>query len=259
MKMILASLALVFLAGCTQGSPSGVARSSVSSASQISSAAMDTGSHQLAATSEVRATDQEWNEYINHDLGIAIPFPKQVLEATMYDPNSETHPTVPVRVIEDGEVITFSRGYNLDISHLDEAGNATKAAEDLTVRHPYYSQAYLQDPIYPHYPYQIYAAKADSIADVGAFIQRAYGEGCTVDEKMGSRYDNRPGVLTFSIEPQVESCPGYYPIGDVVTWYQNEHVVVGIQPGWTGNFLRPYPTKLDEKNYYELKVRMLAQ
>jgi hypothetical protein len=166
---------------------------------------------------------------------------------------------VPVRVIENGEVITFSRGYNLDISHLDASGNATRAEEDLSTRHPYYSQAYLNEPLFVHYPYQIYAAKADSMADVRAFMQRAYGEGCTVDENMGSRYDNRPGVLTFAVEPKVPTCPGYYPIGDVVTWYQDQHVVVGIQPGWTGNFARPYATKLDEKNYYDISVEVLAR
>lgn len=247
MKKFLSLLAVVLFTGCTQTSENVVHDDSSSSSFSVSSYA-----------TEVRSIDDEWNEYMNHSLGFSIAFPKRVLEDTLYDPNSD-NPSVPVEVIENGEIITFSRGYSLDLAHLDSSGHATRGYEDLSVRRPYFSLAYLDEPHYAHYPYQIYVAEADSIEDVGAFMRRAYGDGCTVDEDRGRWSDDLPGALMFTVGPEVENCPGYYPVGDVVTWYRNQKLVVGEQPGWDGNFAKPYLTKKDENRDYDIVVNVFVE
>ncbi len=198
---------------------------------------------------EVRPVDDEWSEYINHLLGISVRFPKIVLEDMAYKADAE-NPTVEVHVIQQGEVVTFARDRNPTIGYAI-AADTPFVQTDRTVRHPYYSSAYLEDPAYP---YQIYLAKAETIDDLRAFIQRAYGKGCMVDEAAASRYDDRPGVLTFTVGPAGETCPGSYPAGDVVTWYQDKKVAVGVQPGWQGKFAKPFAVKSGDDAAYSINA-----
>lgn len=216
----------------------------------------DTISHRLAPASKVIPIDNEWSEYINVDLGISIRFPRQVLQDSPFIRDTE-NPIVPVYVVEQGEVVTFARDRNPTWAY-DGFPPETYVDADISVRHPYYSPEYINED--PRYQWQMYVAKADTIEDVNAFIRRAYGDGCDrVTEEHGSRYDDRPGTLTFTVSPDAPDCPGWYPLGGVVTWYQHKNVVVGIQPGWTGHLTKPYyvDPSGSEADYYEFQVNFI--
>src|SRR5436853_6883425 len=95
MKKIFLGLTCILLAGCMQNSQ------------RDSSVALNETVHQLASTSEVRSLDTEWNEYINHSLGISIKFPKQVREDSSNN-TDRNNPFVPIKVTANGKIITFS-------------------------------------------------------------------------------------------------------------------------------------------------------
>jgi hypothetical protein len=214
--------------------------------SSVGSSTQDLISNQIAPTSEIKSIDSEWNEYENHVLGIAIKYPKKALEGSLYDPSGNK--SVPIDIIEKGEVIIFSRGYNIDYSHTDSAGNFPHIQEDLTVRTPYFTPKYLDDPAYT---YQIYAAKIDNTDDLKKFVERAYGTGCIPSDPSG--YTDRPGIESFAIE-DTKACPSIYTVGDVIIWNPEKHVAVGYQPGWTGRFIKPYFVDPSAQDYYDIIV-----
>lgn len=210
-----------------------------------SSAPEEVIAHQLSTTSEVRSLDSEWSEYLNHALGASIKFPKRVLA----NPYGFTDVTVPVKVIENGEIVTFSRGYVLNDVDGDEG--VRKTEEDLKMRHPYFKSEYLNDL---SYPYQIYLAKAESFADVKAFVKRVYGEGCTVIEEHASGHMSRPGYKGMVLEAENTSCKDPYSKGDYVQWYSNQKFVSALQTGWGGNFRIHRQPAIDgsESFYFEV-------
>lgn len=185
----------------------------------------------LSSRSEIRSISDELNEYENHALGISIQFPKKVSELSQSGIT-----TIPVNVAEDGEVITFSRG--------------ALVPQNTRVRAPYYSKKYLDDATYS---YQIYVAKIASMSDLKAFTTRVYGEGCIPGGP--STYTDKSGIQTFTIEG-TKKCPSLYPVGDVIIWNQSKQVAVGYQPGWTGDFPKPYQVDAssDQNPNYEIKV-----
>ena len=209
---------------------------------------------QLPSTSEVRSVDDEYNEYINHALGFSVKIPKRVLAAGHYLQDQD-NPTVPIRMVESGEVLTFSRPFYPVWPYKHTASGVLSVNEDLSSRHPYFNTKYENDP---GYPYQIYMAKAETIDDVRAFMKRAYGDGCTVDEKEGSMYDNPPGLMTFTVGPSVSNCPGYAPVGDVLSWYRNNHVVIGKQAPPGVYFAKPY-NPIDMHTDYDFNVSLIQQ
>lgn len=199
-------------------------------------------------STEVRSVDAEWNEYINHALGISIKFPKRVLEDGPYIRGGQ-NPTVPIRLVESGEVITFSRGFNFDFGHPDAKGEPPRVQEDLSTRHPRFSANYLNDV---SYPYQIYVAGITTLDELKSFMRRTYGEGCIPGPP--STYDGKPGMETFSIYDDGHMvCPSVYSIGDIVIWNTEKNVAVGYQTR-TGNFTKPYFVDPSYNNYYEIRV-----
>ena len=192
--------------------------------------------HELSSTSEVRSVDSEYNEYINHALGVSIKVPKAVLADGPYL-QDQANPAVPVRIIEQGEIITFSRPSYPAWHYANTASGALTVPEDLSPRQPYYLPAYLD---IPGYPYQMYIARADTIDDVKALVKRAYGAGCMVDDARSSTYEDRAGLMTFTLGPNEQECASYTTVGDSVLWYRNEHVAIGYQPMAIGNFTKPY-------------------
>ncbi len=209
--VLLSSLSL--LTGCT----------SDSSPITLSQPDKDLASHKIAATSEVKSIDSDWNQYENHMLGVSIKFPQKAVE-------ERSGKITAVSIIENGEVVTFSRGYSTDLSHEDSSGKPVQLSEDLSVRTPYYTTKYLNDYTYP---YQVYLARVENMDDLKKFVERAYGKGCMPGGPSG--YTDRPGIESFTIEGSKE-CPSIYPVGDVIVWNPEKHVVIGYQPGRPGPF-----------------------
>ncbi len=238
MKKLLQFVSLVLFAGCAPGQ-------------QIATPVPEeVVVHQLSATSEVRSVDTDLNEYLNHALGVSIKFPKRILE----NPYGVSATTVPVKIIENGEVITFSRGYVVDpMANEDEV---VKIQQDFTVRHPYYKPQYLDDL---RYPYQIYLAKAETFDDVKAFVERVYGEGCTVIEEEAAGHIDRPGYKGMVVEAANKNCENPYHLGDYVQWYSLQKFVSAKQPGWTGNFKMRHLPLIDEDPYFYFDALPIAE
>ena len=189
----------------------------------------------ISDISDVRSMNSEWNEYTNHSLGISIQFPKEIYSE---DWSSSDGSIYPLRVIENGEIITFSMGRHQSAFHTDKNGQPIQINEDLSIRHPYYSAAYLNDE---RYPAQIYLAKATSTQELNKFTTRAYGIGCVLGDE--SSYEDRPGVKTYTVNNAPhKKCPSYYPVGDIVIWNPQKGVVIGIQPAGT------MPVQFDKPN-----------
>lgn len=242
-------LLFVFLAGCVSN------KQLESSGQPLVKTPEDAVIHKLSPTSEIRPIDAEWSEYINHDLGIFIKFPKKVLIEGPYGQGGE-NPTVPLRVIENGEVITFSRSYKLNYQYLDEAGNAKKVMQDLSVRTPYFSGKYINDL---SYPYQIYISKAENMDALKQFVERTYGEGCVPEGP--STYTDKPGIQTFTIaDDNSNKCNSVYPVGDVVTWNPEKGTAVGTQAPSVDYFTKPYyvdPYDPAQQNIYDIQIEGL--
>lgn len=204
--------------------------------------------HQISANSEVKMLDNEWSVYENRYLGIEVKFPTKALEDSPTTMETDKDAIIPVKVIENGEIVTFSRGYMVDRG--GGGKSYERVAEDLSVRKPYYAHEYLDDL---SYPYQVYMAKINNADELGDFVRRVYGEGCALDGP--STYQDKPGIEYFAIGGDESNCQGFYPIGDVVSWNAVKGSAFGIQPGGFGHFYVPNLENLIERDlYYELEV-----
>lgn len=213
------------------------------------SAVLNTNLYQLASYSEVKSFNDEWNEYVNHQLNIVIKFPKYVVDEPVYDPTIK-RPLQSMHVVENGEIISFLQDYKLDHDHLDQNSLPIKVTQQAVVKTPYYLPQYQNDP---SYPYQIYLAQAKDIEQVQAFAERAYGASCLLSSPSG--YTDRPGIQAFNLlNKPGKKCPNFYDVGDIVIWNADKQAVIGLQPGFCCGFLKPYHVNKSTSLYYQLEV-----
>ncbi len=177
---------------------------------------------------QVSSAVPEYAEYTIDSLGITVTYPKEVLLGHYYRKDGD-NPTVPITIVQNGEVVTLSRGFNGEYNDVTDDIDVTK--EDLTVRTPYYSFEYPD----PSYPVQIYVTKASTTDELAQFAERVYGKGCVLEQS-----DEWTEVKGYNISG-TEVCSNVFNKGVFVKWNTEKQIAVAYQVRSTAAFLqRPY-------------------
>lgn len=161
----------------------------------------------LVGCNSVKAPSQDTSsvlsQYHSPHYDITVTYPTTVAR------NPGDDALVPVRVVEDGEIISFVR-----------------ADQTLEPHAPYYPN-YAPNQYPYESPAQLYVAKVTNETELKEFVQRAYGSDCLPG---GPSFYGDNGILqTYTVTSNGSDCPGAFPVGDIVRWNTQKHVAIGIQ------------------------------
>jgi hypothetical protein len=187
----------------------------------------------LVTDSEITELDETWNQFIDHQRGFSIDFPKEMAttrgDCTWNEEQGSFRPEtalVPVQIFEDADAVYIAAEHYFELagkrtedgrSYFDECNLVTNSLE------------LLQDPDAYKEPYwQLVVVDVQNDGELDSFIKERYGPGCSVGEQTPSTQD---GVYDVSIQGDGKSleetqCPinyvtvvKYFPAGGkLVAW-----------------------------------------
>ena len=201
--------------------------------------------------SETVSLDETWNRYTNYDLGFSLKVPKTMVSyngACIWNKANDDRSyrpkpaSVPVKIFEDADSVTFAPEYLYELSGAmtetnDQGGSRTLFAECNQVPN---SPALIQDPERPWFSAQMWkilAAEVHNDDELDAFIRSRYGSGCSIKEKEAMGQD---GVYRVRIQGDGKDlsetqCPLNY--ATMVEYAPAVNKVIAWDLGQAGTFL----------------------